>query len=124
MLQRLQECYSIRISIRIWWIMYIRLLVACAAMLLSLLCFDGIGADDHNYIAAEKDVSFMSLPAETQDAVIEAVGEGVMFTPMAGRSLDCTPMPLSFVGGRTAVHQKKRCCNGGKNKQNPYFFQR
>ena len=118
MLQRLQEFYNIRISIRFWWIMYIRLLVACAAMLLSLLCFDGIGADDHNYIAAEEDVSFMSLPAETQDAVIEAVGEGVMFTPMAGRSLDCTPMPLSLVGDRTAEDADNARADGAKNYEN------
>jgi hypothetical protein len=87
-------------------------------MLLSLLCFDGIGADDHNYIAAEEDVSFMPLPAETQDAVIEAVGEGVMFTPMAGRSLDCTPMPLSFVGGRTAEDADNARADGAKNYEN------
>ena len=88
--------------------MYIRLLVACAAMLLSLLCFDGIGADDVNDIAAEEEASFLSLSAETQEAVIEAVGEGVMFTPMAGRSLDYTPMPLTSVGGSVADTDKTR----------------
>ena len=104
--------------------MYIRLLIAFAAMLLSLLCFDGVGADGVNDIAAEEralcvqeEASFASLPEETQEAVIEAVGEGVMFMPMAGRSLDYTPMPLSSVGGRSVEDADTVCADAEKNYQ-------
>ena len=91
---------------QIWWIMYIRIIMACAAMLLSLLCFDGVGADDINYIAAEEkataaytETAWDVPDAETQNAVVEAVCEGVMFMPMSGVYLDDTPMLLSVVGG-------------------------
>ena len=104
--------------------MYIRLLIAFAAMLLSLLCFDGVGADGVNDIAAEEralcvqeEASFALLPEETQEAVIEAVGEGVMFMPMAGRSLDYTPMPLSSVGGRSVEDADTVCADAEKNYQ-------
>ena len=89
--------------------MYARLLAAFAAMLLSLLCFDSIGtaANAPEYIIAEAEPASVEteayleqIPEETLEAVAEAVGSGVMYTPMAGRCLD--DMPLSLAVEETA----------------------
>ena len=114
-IRMLQKCYNGYRNVtaseyerNVWWIMYIRLIMACAAMLLSLLCFDGVGADDVNYIAAEEKATAVYTETETawdacgedsQEAVIEAAAEGVLFMPMAARYTEPVSVPLmSSVG--------------------------
>lgn len=79
---------------------YIKLVFACAAMLASWLCF-GVQmpvqepiTDTTEAYTAETDVLLDAIPEETVEAVMEAVGTGMLYTPMAGRHLDDMPLPL------------------------------
>ena len=76
---------------------HIRMLLACAAVLLSWLCFGGeMPVREHTaaIIEEEQTAETEVLTEETVDAVMEAVGCGVMYTPMAGRHLEDMPLPL------------------------------
>ena len=77
---------------------YIRLMAACAAMLLSWLCFDSVSglasAPEPQAARVRSSELTEQLPADTLEAVAEAVGTATMYTPMAGRHLDETPLPL------------------------------
>ena len=76
---------------------HIRMLLACAAVLLSWLCFGGeMPVREHTADTVEEEQTAETevLTEETVDAVLEAVGCGVMYTPMAGRHLEDMPLPL------------------------------
>ena len=69
--------------------LYLRLLVACGAMLLSLLCFDGALSGTETTTAAEETASVGYTDTEVLFAdVQEAVGEGMLTVQMGARSFD------------------------------------